>query len=559
MPGLMLYVLTFKWLGLPLKSLVYGCDGGSQNESCKNNGPGSPALSLCFSANCYFPFKCATISAQSDELSMSQNESLNALTYAVRGKVILKYTAQLTLIQAILVTIPVLVSLRYGEYTSGLHFLVIAAALAGLSLPWVRLPAPTDIQTNEAMSIAAISFLIGAGAMVYPFIAEGIPFVDSIFEAVSGITTTGLSTLNSVEDKSMTFLFARAWMQWYGGLGIVVLSLALLMGHPAAFRRLIEPASLEANLTTGMRTHARHAVIIYMAFTLIITTALWIAGLDVFTALLHALSSISTGGFSSFDNNLSGLDIPVANTIITFGGLLGAVSLSLFYRVYSRGLREVVIDAETMALLRTTFLTCLLLALLMFASGRLTGLNGLSDAFLLGVSAQTTTGFSNIDVSQLEPASKTVLIASMSIGGEVGSTAGGIKILRLLILLRLLQFVIRRTALPRHAFLEPRMKDRRLDNSEIIAVISLLTGFGAVVLLSWIPFLILGYDPLNALFDIVSATSTTGLSAGITQTDLPAFLKGVLCFDMLAGRLEVIALLVLLYPGTWFGTRAGSL
>jgi len=493
------------------------------------------------------------------ELSMSQNESLNVLTYAVRGKVILKYTAQLTLIQAILVTIPVLVSLRYGEYTTGLHFLVISAALAALSLPWVRLSTPIDIQTNEAMSIAAISFLIGAGAMVYPFMAGGIPFVDSVFEAVSGITTTGLSTLNSVEDKSMTFLFARAWMQWYGGLGIVVLSLALLMGHPAVFRRLIEPASLEANLATGMRTYARHAVVIYVTFTLIIATALWIAGLDIFTALLHALSSISTGGFSSFDNSLSGFDIPLAKAIIIFGGLLGAVSLPLFYRIYSRGLREIVIDAETMGLLRTTFLICLLLALLMFASGRLTGLEGLADALLLGISAQTTTGFSNIDVSQLEPASKTVLIASMSIGGEVGSTAGGIKILRLLILLRLLQFVIRRTALPRHAFLEPRLKDRRIDDSEIIAVISLLIGFGAVVLLSWIPFLILGYDPLNALFDIVSATSTTGLSAGVTQMDLPALLKGVLCFDMLAGRLEVIALLVLLYPRTWFGTRASSL
>jgi len=182
----------------------------------------------------------------------------------------------------------------------------------------------------------------------------------------------------------------------------------------------------------------------------------------------------------------------------------------------------------------------------------------LADAVFLGISAATTAGFSNMDVSQLDPASKLVLMVAMGIGGEVGSTAGGIKILRLLILLRLLQLVIRRTALPRHAFLEPRLGEHRIEDIEIIAVLSVVVGFFAVILLSWIPFLIFGYDPLNALFEVVSATSTTGLSAGITQEDLPALLKSILCFDMLAGRLEVVALLVLLYPRTWYGTRIRS-
>lgn len=107
-------------------------------------------------------------------------------------------------------------------------------------------------------------------------------------------------------------------------------------------------------------------------------------------------------------------------------------------------------------------------------------------------------------------------------------------------------------------YMEPRLGERRIEDSEIIAVLSVLVGFIAVILLSWIPFLIFGYDPVNALFEVVSATSTTGLSAGITQADLPVLLKSVLCFDMLAGRLEVIALLVLLYPRTWFGTRIRS-
>lgn len=489
---------------------------------------------------------------------MPNKESLNVLTFAVRGRVVLKYTAQLTLIQAMLIPVPLLVSLCYGEYTYGLHFLVVSVVLTALSLPWVRLPVPSDIQANEAMSIVAISFCIGAGAMIYPFTAAGIPFADSLFEAVSGITTTGLSTLGSVENQAWTFLFARAWMQWYGGLGIVVLSLALLANHSAAFRRLIEPGSSETNLATSLRAYARHAVIIYMTLTWITGGMLWIAGVDAFTALVHALSSVSTGGFSSFNDSLSGLDTSMTKAIITAGCLFGAVSLPLFYRIYKRGPREVATDTETRGLLSATLIICLLLAALLLAN-RGTGDPGyLADAVFLGISAATTAGFSNMDVSQLDPASKLVLMVAMGIGGEVGSTAGGIKILRLLILLRLLQLVIRRTALPRHAFLEPRLGERRIEDSEIIAVLSVVVGFFTVILLSWIPFLIFGYDPLNALFEVVSATSTTGLSAGITQEDLPALLKSILCFDMLAGRLEVVALLVLLYPRTWFGTRVIS-
>jgi len=490
---------------------------------------------------------------------MVRSEQQAILTYAVRGKVVLKYVSQLTLIQAGLTLVPIAVALFYGEYALGLRFALVATILTIVATPWIRLPAPMYFQPNEALVVTSLAFLIGAGAMAYPFMWADVPLLDALFEAVSGITTTGLSTLATVEDKSKTFLFARAWMQWYGGLGIVVLSIAMLFGHQRIARRLLGPLAEGENLAVGIRAYARQVLWVYMALTVLVVVSLWLTGLDGFTAVIHTLSAVSTGGFSSADDSLAALGNGPAAYIVTLSGLCGAVALSLYYRVYHQGWRQLASDEESKGLMVAVMLCCLLLMLFMVQSGNQTWTESARHAFLLGISAQTTTGFASMDVAQLDPASKAVMMVSMMFGGEVGSTAGGVKIVRLLILLRLIQFIIRRTGAPTHAVIEPRLAGRRIDASEFSSVLALLAVFGLVIFMSWLPFIALGYDPLNSLFEVISATGTVGLSTGIVGPELHPVLKGVLCFDMLAGRLEIIALLVLLYPRTWYGKRVESL
>ena len=143
----------------------------------------------------------------------------------------------------------------------------------------------------------------------------------------------------------------------------------------------------------------------------------------------------------------------------------------------------------------------------------------------------------------------------MPSGGASGSTAGGFKILRLLIGLRVLQLIVLRTAVAPHGVIEPRLGERRLRDDEIREALVLILLFIAVVGLSWLPFVVMGYDPLDALFEVASATGTVGLSVGLTSAGLPALLKGVLGADMLLGRLEIFAWLVFIYRGTWFGRR----
>jgi trk system potassium uptake protein TrkH len=486
---------------------------------------------------------------------MPNQEQPQTLAYAVRPRVVLKYLGQLMLLIAALALAPAAVAFGYGDGALALRFTLVSLVLVAVSVPWVRRAVPAEIQSNEALAVTALAFLIGAASMVYPFMGAGLALSDALFEAVSGITTTGLSCLASVEDKPKSFLFARAWMQWYGGLGIVILSLALLMGHERIARRLLGRPAEGEGVAVGIRRYARRVVGVYLVLTLLSVLLLWVAGLDGFTAVAHALSAVSTGGFSTFDDSLAGLGRGAAAWIVTVSGLSGALALALYYRSWEHGWRELLGDTESRGLLGAVALSCLLLMLSMHWSSSLGWEESMKHALLLGISAQTTTGFSSLDVGGLQPLSKLVMMLSMFVGGDIGSTAGGVKILRLLVLLRLLQFIIRTTGAPVHAVNEPRLGGRRLSQPEFVAVLSLLAMFTLVILLSWVPFLALGYDPLDSLFEVVSATATTGLSAGIAGPGLEPALKGVLCLDMLAGRLEIVALLVLLYPGTWFGKR----
>ena len=445
-------------------------------------------------------------------------------------------------------------SLVYGEVASGLRYLVVVTGMLATGFVLTRLRAAERVENNEALVITALAFVAVPVVMVYPIMGYGIDFTDALFETVSAITTTGLTTVTAIEGRENSFLFVRAWMQWYGGLGIVVLSVALLVGPGAAARRLARVGA-EQDLISGTRLHARRVLSVYVILTLIGIMALWMSGLDWHTSLLHALAGISTGGFSTFDRNIAGFADWTSQLVLMILALAGAVSLALYHPAYYRTWRELTGHLELKGLVTTSLVVigCLMFCMLVASAYR--GLPILEHAPLMALSAQTGAGFSTLAVETLDPASKLVLIVSMFIGGGVGSTAGGIKILRLLILLRLLQLLVQRACMATHAVAVPSIAGHRLGSREIEHALLVILWFAVVILLSWFAFLVYGYAPLDSLFDVVSATATVGLSSGVTSTDLPILLKLVLCLDMLLGRLEVVALLLVLYPRTWMGRR----
>ncbi len=485
-------------------------------------------------------------------------EQIEALRYTVRGQAIARYLGQLAIVLALLTTPPVAVSLIYAEHFITWRYLIVIAILLAAGM-LARFPAPKRIQTNEALCIVALAFVLAPLLMSFVFMASDLPFIDALFEAVSGVTTTGLSTIDSLEDKPRTLLFGRAWMQWYGGLGIVVFSVALLTEHHIAARQLVRPESDSSEgLATTTRIHARRMLAVYLILTALAWVVLSTSGVELFHALSHSLAAVSTGGFSSLDGSLGGLSGTTPYLLMLIS-LSGAIALPLYYRCYRNGLRELLVDVELRALLAAVAISCGLLLLLFHSNNAMGWGEAARHAFLMGLSAQSTTGFSSLDVSQLSPEAKLAMILSMSVGGTVGSTAGGLKLLRLLIFLRLLQLIIQRTALPSHAVAEPQLGGRRLEDSEIIRALLLIALFVLVIVFSWWPFVLYGYPPLDALFEVVSATGTVGLSTGITTAELPALLKLILCLDMWFGRLEILVFLVVLYPWTWIGKRKTDL
>lgn len=479
-----------------------------------------------------------------------------ALAYAVRGKVLLKYFGQLAILLAVLMIAPLFVSLLEREYSLAPRYILLITILLSAGLLSVRLPSPERIQVNEALTVSVLAFLGGALLMSWPMTEPGMSYVDALFESISGVTTTGLSTLASIEDRSRTFMFSRAWMQWYGGLGFIVLSVALLIGNQTASRRLVGQAVVNEPLIVTARTHALRTLIVYLCLTGIGLLLLWPVAKDGFTTLLYILSAVSTGGFSQHSDSLAGLHSQPAAIIVMVISFLSAVSLYLYWKVVHSGwpgaIRTMLTDIEFRTLLLACILTGSLLALLTWMHN---AESPWYHGFMIGFSAQTTTGFATQNIASMDHASKLVMILSMLVGGSVGSSAGGCKILRLLILLRALQMILRRTCMPLHAMAETYLGGQKLESDEVIRALQLILLFIIVIVISWFPFVAYGYDPLDSLFEVVSACGTVGLSSGIAGPDLETPLKGILCFDMLAGRVEIVAILIILYPRTWFGRR----
>jgi len=480
------------------------------------------------------------------------NEGLEALTYAARPSVIARYLGELMLVLAVVAIPPALAGFWFAEHTVALRYVVVAVALAVVGWLLTRRAAPTRIQSNEALVVTAAAYLLGSAVMAYPMSAAGLTWPDAIFESISGITTTGLTMITDVEAMPKTLVFVRSWLQWCGGLGIVVLSIALLMSSDIAARRLIDPVPTGEHLATTTRAFARRVAVTYAGLTALAVVVLAALGLDFFAAINYALAAVSTGGFAPHTRSLAALDDWPMRAAITAIGLVGAVSLPLVGALAHREWRRVLGDAELRALIVMTVLVCGALAALGLVAEAPASLG---ERLLLGVSAQSTTGFSGSPPGALDSASKMVLMVAMAIGGSVGSTAGGFKLLRLLVLVGVLALLMRRAAMPTHAVTQLSVHGRPVPAEAALPMLALVLLFPLAALVSWLPFLAAGLDPLDSLFDVVSALGTVGLSTGTTSPDLALGLKVVLGLDMLLGRVEFFAMLVLIYPATWFARR----
>ena len=479
---------------------------------------------------------------------------MRALTYSVRFLPVLKYFGQLCIVLALLTLVPLVVSIVLGDYRVALRYTIVVVGVFLMGIFLQRLPTPKRIQTNEAMVVTALIFLFAPMVMTWPIMASGLSFTDALFETISGITTTGLTITASVADKPAIFLFSRAWLQWVGGLGIVILFVATMIRPGLAAKRIGDLEDYEADLVGSTRAHARRVIIVYSILTGFGIILLGMLGAGWFNGVVYSLSAVSTGGFSPHDSSLAGLNSSWLQAMVILLSLAGAIPLVLYFRSFKESGRVLIRDRQLQGILIAGLVAALLMALFLTQDG-FGWIQALRHGVLNAFSAQSTAGFATLDISQLNAGAKLTLIFSMFLGGGVGSTAGGIKILRLLILGQLLFIFLQRPGMPRQAVAEASLGKRRLETDEIQNALSIVFVFLASIGISWLVFVGMGHNALDSLFEVVSAIGTVGLSSGISAPDLHPFLKGVLCADMLLGRLEIIAWIVLFYPRTWIGRR----
>lgn len=468
----------------------------------------------------------------------------SSLSYPVRFSVVGKYLGLMLLISTGTIGVPLIVSLITKEYSLSVRYAFLFSVFLVLGVLSTQINKPKHLQSNEAFVIIALTFIINSLALAYPTMLTGLNFTDAWFETISGITTTGLSVANLKQIENKTFFFSRAWMQWYGGLGIIIFSLGLAFQPRHVSKQLYDKISTDHDLLESSKAFARKMVIIYVTLTIFGFLLLISLNLPLMDAISLAFSSISTGGFSPYPNSLASLAYSVQACILLLS-FLGALPFFLFWISGTDSIQSLLKNQQMRWLIVLIIFFTLLFNLLFSGSWD----RFLPKAFLNVVSLQTTAGFSTFDFSELNASSKILLVASMFIGGSSQSTAGGIKIVRLLLVMSTLRILFYRTTLPKHGV----FKDE--NQKDVNACFSLLALYFIYIFASLIIFVSYGYDPLDSLFDIISATGTVGASSGITSPNLPNFLKYVLSFNMLLGRLEFITLLVLFYPKTLIGRR----
>jgi trk system potassium uptake protein TrkH len=320
-------------------------------------------------------------------------------------------------------------------------------------------------------------------------------------------------------------------------------------------RRLGNRGEYEDDLIGATRSHVRYILLVYAILTGIGIVVLMALGTGFWNGMLYTFAAVSTGGFAPYDGSLAALKGLAPQVAVILLSVAGGISFIFYRRNLREGWKVMLHDRQTQMFLLAAVVTAALLALLLRFQNGLLWPDALRHGFLNGFSAQSTAGFASLNLAQIDPGSKLILIFSMLCGGCVGSTAGGIKIMRLMIFFRVFYLVILKAGLSRHAVADIQLEKRRLNSDEIQNTFTLILLFVFLTGLSWLPFVLMGHNPLDALFEVVSAIGTVGLSAGTTGPDLHPFLKGVLCFNMLLGRLEILVWLVLLTPRTWLGRR----
>ncbi len=419
-----------------------------------------------------------------------------------------------------------------------------------------------DMQLRDGFIVVGMFWLVLTVMGALPFMLAHQPHLsvmDALFESVSGLTTTGATVITRLDDLPRAILYYRQQLQWLGGMGIIVLAVAVLpllgIGGMQLYRAETPGPMKDAKLTPRITETAKALWLIYLGLTLICAVAYWIAGMSIFDALGHAYSTIAIGGFSTHDASLGHFASPAVQAVAIVFMLLAAINFSLHFVALSRrDLRVYWQDAECRLYVCLLSLVVLVTIIgLILTSTNADWRDNISQGLFQAVSIATTAGFTTAEWYQWPAFITILLLFSSFIGGCAGSTGGGMKVIRILLLFKQGMREIMHLIHP-SAQLPLRIGDKVISPRIVAAVWGFFSLYVASFSLIYLCLAATGLDLITAFS--ATAASINNLGPGLGQVgahyaDLPDISKGILCFAMLLGRLEIFTLLVLLSPAFW--------
>ena len=482
---------------------------------------------------------------------------------AINLRMLCKVLGQLLLVETAFMVLPLAVSLANREDDAWAFVIVMAiTAITGCAMNWLSHPRSHILRRRDGLLLASVAWIVFSLFGMLPFILCDTPLdaSEAFFEAMSGFTTTGATVIRDVESCSKGILLWRALTQWIGGLGIILFTLtfiptlnnsgSLIMFHAEA------TGITHDKLGARIAKTAKRLWGLYTLLTILLITMLWAGPMDLFDSVCHAATAISTGGFSTRNDSIAAFVSPYTKAVLTLFMFIGGISFALIisalrhsWKVFFRN------DVfKTYVMIVAIFYAVIVFAIV--SGGNYKGWQSITvDPLFHIVSALTSTGFGASNWEGWGFLALTMTFFMMFVGACAGSTTGGLKIDRFLFLVKNMIFVMRRYVRPR-LMKTVNINDQSIEPEKVNEIVAFISLFTILIIIGGVVLVAQGFPIVDAFFSSVSCVANNGLGAGVTGITgsydfLPSSGKWLMSFLMLAGRLEIISLIAILFPSFW--------
>lgn len=478
----------------------------------------------------------------------------------IRPATIIKILGLLLIFTGCFMLIPAVIALIYGDGDAPALFVSVAISLFAGGLAYHFTSIKGDITPKEGFAVVSFGWIVVALFGSLPFYLSGaIPsYIDCFFETMSGFTTTGASILNNIEGLPRGVLFWRSLTHWLGGMGIILLSVAILpilgIGGMQLFKAEV-PGPTSDKLSPRVKETARILWYVYAIFTILEIMLLKIGGMSLFDSACHTFGTMATGGFSTKNTSLGQYNSAYFDYVVIIFMFIAGTNFSLHYKALKGDMRVYWRDQE----FRFYLSMMALFAVIIFADIIMTT----ESSFALSVrhsvfqvvSIGTTTGYGTADYEQWSAISQFILFCLMFIGGCAGSTGGGMKVMRIMILLKYAIAEIKKSFHP-DAVIPVKFNDNIVSLEVITKILGFFLLFIILFVVSTIIMAMMGLDFMTAIGAVAASIGNIGPGLGaVGPTDnyaaIPAAGKMLLTLLMLVGRLEVFTVVVLFHPSFW--------